>query len=373
MTDQSTSDSALRIRRSELRKSSRPLAGNGFEDPALELERVAAWCREQSVEADSYGSGEFLQGFEAHVADLLGFEAARFMPSGTMAQPIALRIWSGRAGNRHVGMHPTCHLELHEQRGYSWLHGLSASLVGIPQRPMLAKDLSAIPEAMSALVVELPTRENGGQLPSWEELKELVQLAQSRGTRLHLDGARLWEAQASYQRPFSEICAHFDSAYVSFYKGIGALPGSMLLGSRDFIDEAILWQRRQGGNLYSSLANAASAAMRLEAQLAKIPLYLQRAGELGPKLHALDGLRVLPTPPQVNMFHVFFDSNPTPLLTARDQVAEETGIWLFGGVRPDQCPGSSRTEITLADSVLALEDKKIIAAFERLMCVARDA
>ena len=112
---------------------------------------------------------------------------------------------------------------------------------------MLAGDLEACAEAPNALIIELPTRENGGRLPAWDELAELCALARSRGMRVHLDGARIWEAQAAYDRPFSAIAELFDSIYVSFYKGIGALPGAMLLGSRPFIDEARVWQRRMGG------------------------------------------------------------------------------------------------------------------------------
>ena len=360
-------------RRAELRKTCKSLAGHGYQPPATEFETVAAWCRQRGIESDVYGDGEFLQEFEAQVAELLGFEAGRFFPSGTMAQPIALRIWSERARNSRVGLHPTSHLELHEQRGYAELHGLRARLIGPAHRPLLAKDLAAVHEDLSALLVELPTRENGGQLPTLEELQELVELARNRGLRLHLDGARLWEAQAAYQRPFPEICAGFDSAYVSFYKGIGALPGSMLLGPRDFIDEAVLWQRRQGGNLYSSLINAASAAMRLEPQLAKMESFRRRALQIGELLAAIPGVQVLPDPPQVNLFHLFLEAPPEALLAARDRVAEELGLWLIGGAREADGPGRSRTEVSIYGAALDLDDGELVRAFERMMALAREA
>ena len=89
---------------------------------------MAAWCDANQVSFDAYGEGALVQDFEAQVAERLGAEAARFMPSGTMAQQIALRVWCERAGKRHFGMHPTSHVELHEQRGYARLHGLEATL-----------------------------------------------------------------------------------------------------------------------------------------------------------------------------------------------------------------------------------------------------
>src|SRR4051812_37790804 len=81
---------------------------------------------------DTYGEGERIGRVEARIADLLGKEAAVLMPSGTMAQQIALRIWCERRNCDTVAFHPTCHLEIHEQQGYERLHGLHARLVGNP-------------------------------------------------------------------------------------------------------------------------------------------------------------------------------------------------------------------------------------------------
>ncbi|MEE8106041.1 MAG: beta-eliminating lyase-related protein [Planctomycetota bacterium] len=356
-----------------LARACRKLVGHGNRNPADEFERVAAWCRAQGLNHDEYGDGEFLQSFEARVAELLGFEAARFMPSGTMGQQIALRIWADRAESDHVGFHPTSHLELHEQAGYAELHNLRSTLIGPTERPILAADLREVTDPLAALLIELPTRENGGQLPTWEELRELTGLARSQNTRLHLDGARLWEAQVFYDRPFPEICGEFDSAYVSFYKGIGALPGSMLLGAKDFIEEAAIWQRRQGGNLASSLVAAASAAMRLEPQLVRMSAYRERAMELAPLIAAVEGIELIPNPPQVNMFHLHFNATPDAIASARDQVARETGLWIVGGARAGEQPDTSRTEVTIGESALELDIAELATAFARMMGLARQS
>ena len=351
--------------RDELRGRSRPIHADGPPRPAQELAQVAAWCEENDVKQDAYGTGELIESFEATVRELLGMEAARFMPTGKVAQAAAMRVWCGAAG--HFGMHPTCHLELHEERGYSHLLGLRATLVGPGRREMLAQDLAAVAEPLDALIVELPTRENGGRLPSWEELCELCELARSRGTRLHLDGARLWEAQAAYDRPFPEITALFDSVYVSFYKGIRALSGAMLLGPRSFIDESALWQQRMGGTIYSVLPYVASAAMRLSERLPRFPLYRERALALGECLSAVEGLRVLPDPPQVNMMHLLLDLGPEEAVAARDRVAEETGLWLFGSTRALQVPGRSRFELYVGERALEVEPEEVARAFELLL------
>src|SRR5215211_3150991 len=174
---------------------------------------------------DRYGTGERVERLEARVADLLGQEAAVFMPSGTMAQQIALRIWSERKRCATVAFHPTCHLELHEERGYERLHGLHARLVGDPNRLIAFADLEAIREPLAALLLELPQREIGGLLPEWDELVAQGTWARERDIALHLDGARLWEAGPFYGREYAELAGLFDSVYVSFYKGLGGLAG----------------------------------------------------------------------------------------------------------------------------------------------------
>src|SRR6187397_1505425 len=93
---------------------------------------------------DRYGRGELIASFEQQIAELLGKPAAVFMPSGTMCQQIALRIWADRRGIRSVAFHPTCHLEIHEDKGYQLLHGLHGRLVGHPSRLIELDDLQAI-------------------------------------------------------------------------------------------------------------------------------------------------------------------------------------------------------------------------------------
>ena len=180
--------------------------------------------------ADVYGAGDAIAALEQRVATLLGKEAAVFMPSGTMAQQIALRVHAERAKNHRVAFHPTCHLEIHEQDGYRLLHGLRSVHVGTATRIPSLDDITGLAEDVGSLLLELPQREIGGVLPSWDELVAQTDAARERGMRVHLDGARLWESQPHFDRSYAEIAARFDSVYVSFYKTIGALTGAMLLG-----------------------------------------------------------------------------------------------------------------------------------------------
>ena len=113
---------------------------------------------------------------EAEVRELLGKPAAAFMPSGTMAQQIALRIHADRRGRQVVAFHPTCHLELHEDKAYQRLHGLVGRTLGDGRELLTLADIEAVREPLAALLIELPQREIGGRLPAWDDLVAQVEL-----------------------------------------------------------------------------------------------------------------------------------------------------------------------------------------------------
>jgi len=108
---------------------------------------------------------------------------------------------------------------------------------------------------VSTVLLELPHRELGGKLTPWSDVWQLRDYCRRHHIQFHCDGARLFEAAAGYNNTLSleELCAPFDSVYVSFYKGLGGLGGSVLAGTSDFMDEARAWLRRYGGNLYTLL------------------------------------------------------------------------------------------------------------------------
>src|SRR5436190_10363360 len=119
--------------------------------------------RDRDPDADRYGKGPSAERLEARVAGLLGKEAAVWLPSGTMAQQIALRIHAERRGTRLVAFHPHCHLDVHEERGYEILHGLHAHLLGRRNRPNEPQDLEERHDPVATVLFELPQRDRGGR------------------------------------------------------------------------------------------------------------------------------------------------------------------------------------------------------------------
>jgi threonine aldolase len=337
-------------------------AGSAADD----FRALADWCAANRVEHDQYGQGELVEGFEGKVAARLGKEAAVFLPSGVMAQLAAVRIWTEAAGVARFGMHPTSHLAHHEEQAYQALLHCHGVPIGPRHRPMLAADLDAVAETLACVLVELPIRESGGLLPSWDELEALQAAAKRRGTRLHMDGARLWESAPFYGRDPAAIAAGFDSVYVSVYKGIGGFAGALLAGDAGFVAQARVWRRRLGGTLYHLSPMVAVAAMRFDERLGLMPALHERAVALAAGLAGLPGLRVHPAVPHTNMMHLYFDAPPEAVAEARDAIAEATGAWLLGGPRPADVPGWSLVELTVGDHLLALDNERVIPLFARL-------
>jgi threonine aldolase len=340
--------------------------GFAFVNAADDFRQMAAWCEKHRIEHDVYGDGDLVGGFERKLAELLGKPAAVFMPSGIMAQLAALGIWAEAAKLRRFGMHPTSHLALHEEQAHEALLHLHGVPVGDRLRPLLASDLDACRQPLCSLLVELPIREAGGQLPSWDELEALKAVARSRGIPLHLDGARLWECGPFYGKPYADITAGFDSVYVSVYKGIGGLAGAVLAGSEGFIDQARLWRRRMGGTIVHLSPLVASAAMRFDQRLALMPALVARAQSLAAGLAGLPALRVNPPQPPTNLFHLYFDADPERVMEQRDRIAAETGCWLFDRARSAEVPGWSLTELYIGDRLLAADDARLMRAFTQL-------
>ena len=236
--------------------------------PAQAFADLARSCAELGIEEwDVYGESGPVGRLESELVELFGVEAAAFFPSGVMAQQVALRVHTERAGIRRVALPDLSHLLQHEEDGPRLLHGLEISLLTRGFQAPAARHLEAIPGRLGAVLVELPLREAGCLLPTWDDLAELSQACRARGVALHFDGARIWESQPWFGRPLPEIAALADSLYVSFYKGLGGLAGAALLGPADFIAEARLWRRRQGGTIYHLTAEAVSALAGLRDQL----------------------------------------------------------------------------------------------------------
>jgi threonine aldolase len=317
------------------------------------------------VTTDRYGDGGVVAELETEVRELLGKPAAVFMPSGTMAQQIALRVHADRLGRRVVLWHPQSHLAKWEDQAAERLHGLLPRPVGESRSLVTLDELQEVAEPFAALLLELPQREIGGQLPPWDDLVAQVGWAHERGAAAHLDGARLWEAAAGYDRPPAEIAALFDTTYVSFYKGIGALAGCCLAGPEDVVAEVREWRHRLGGTLFGLWPGAASALTCLRRRLPLFGGYLERAREIAAAVRDLPGVTVVPDPPQAPMLHLLLRTSADEFAAAARGLAEG-GLWTWERTAATTDPSVLRVELSVGDATMALGVDEIRAAVAAL-------
>ena len=316
---------------------------------------------------DRYGAGGAVAELEQTVARLLGKPAAVFLPSGIMAQQAALRVHADRRGRSTVLYHPTSHLAVHEDGALERVQHLLGRAVGDADRLLTLEDLAGVAEPPAALLLELPQREIGGQLPDWDDLVAQVGWARERGAAVHCDGARLWEASAGYDRPPAELAALFDTVYVSFYKGIGALAGCCLAGDPEEVAEVREWRRRLGGTLYGLWPAAASALTNLRRRLPLMPRYLEHTRAIAAALADVPQVTVVPDPPQTPMMHLLLDVPQASLDANIRSVAERDGVWTFRGAAPTGDPRVQRVEVAVGDATLRLAPDEVAAVLARLV------
>ena len=268
------------------------------------------------------------------VAELLGCEAAVFLPSGTMCNVIALRLHI-RPGGDAVLLHPDSHPVRFEGGGPAALAG--AMVMPVPGAGGMF-DATALEAALSApgdryaprsrlVCVEQTTNVAGGRIWPREQMREVVELAGARGLRLHLDGARLMNAVVASGIPAAEWASGFDSAWIDFTKGLGAPVGACLAGSAEFVEEA--WRHKQmlGGAMRQAGIVAAGALHALEFHVERLAEDHANARRLADGLAELPGIALDPASVETNI--VVFEVEDAPGFCAR-LAAEGVVMGAFG-------------------------------------------
>jgi threonine aldolase len=345
------SDAVERERRFRIaRACERRLDGEAPQSLAEQLSRLGAALDDPDGQGDRYGDGP-VAALEERVAGLLGMPAAAFFPTGTMAQQVALRIWAGRTGNPAVALHPMAHPEQYERHALSTLTGLRTVWPTTQPRQPTVEEIRDLDEPVGTVMFELPLREAGYLLPTWEELVALVEAARERDSRVHFDGARLWESTVHLGQDLSTVAGLADSVYVSFYKTLGGLSGAALAADASFIAEAKAWRHRYGGQLFQQWPAVVSAGAGLDAVLPAIPSYVEHARSVAAALAELPGARVHPNPPHTHQFQLWLPHSAEALNQAVVDLAEAERVWWAYGWT--ERSGLAMCEISVSASALA--------------------
>jgi len=241
------------------------------------------------------------------VAELLGHEAALFLPSGTMCNQIALRLHA-RPGGDELILDRTAHPIIAEAGGPAWNSGLmihalegdggifSADQVDAAIRP----DSRYMPRSR-VVSVEQTTNMGGGRVWPLDALRSVLEAGRRHGLRTHLDGARLMNAVVASGVSAAEYAGGFDTAWLDFTKGLGAPVGAVLCGSRVLIEEAWRWKQQMGGSFRQSGIVAAGCLYALDHNVERLAEDHENARRLAEGLAEL-GCDVIPLETNILIF-----------------------------------------------------------------------
>ena len=260
---------------------------------------------------------------EAHGAEVLGKEAALYLPSGTMANQGGLRLHT--RGGDEIIVHARAHI-------YNYESGAQSALAGVAVRPVDSDDgslpLDAVRKSLHVIddphlaptpLIAFENTHNGcgGRVVAQENIDAVVALAREHGIALHLDGARLFNAAIASKREVADLAAPFDTVSVCLSKGLGAPIGSLLAGSREDMHLALRYRKMYGGGMRQVGGLAAAGLHALKEHPAGLADDHRRARTLAESFAAMDGLRVDLASVHTNI--VYFDlAADHPLAAAGD-------------------------------------------------------
>jgi threonine aldolase len=260
---------------------------------------------------------------EERVADLLGKEAALYVPSGTMSNQIAVRVHT--VPGDELLCDANCHIYNYEAGGPAVLSGVTCRYVegefGIIDLSQLEDKIRPINEHL--VVTRLICLENthnrgGGKIYPIDKIAEISAWAKQHGLIMHLDGARLWNAMVATGIPVKEYASHFDTVSVCFSKGLGAPIGSALTGPKDVIRKARFVRKQLGGGMRQAGMAAAGALYALENNIERLADDHRNAQVLAEGVRDTPGLSL--HPPEVDTNLVWFRV-AAELGTAKDVAA----------------------------------------------------
>jgi threonine aldolase len=265
---------------------------------------------EAAVGDDVFGEDPTVAELERATAELLGKEAALFVPSGTMGNELAVRLQT--TGGDEIVAEANCHLLNHEAGGPAALSGVTAKTVTGRRGIFTAADLLAVirrPDVhhcpTKMVCVENSHNEGSGSVWPLETLAELSAAAHSRGLAVHMDGARLWNASAASGIAESQFAAHCDTISVCYSKGLGAPVGSALVGKSDLITRARRFRKMWGGGMRQAGIIAAGALYALRNNRQRMSEDHVNARKLADGLAAIGGVEITgPIETNIVRFHL---------------------------------------------------------------------
>jgi threonine aldolase len=283
---------------------------------------------------DEYGEDPTMNRLQERTAALLGKESALWLPSGTMANQVALRVLT-RPGD-DVIVSRESHTGWHETGGAAANSGVQLTEIGARgvftrEEFLAARRPIGHPMFPPTTLVEIENTHNraGGIVFPQAAAEEICAAARKHGIHTYLDGARLWNAAVASRRPVAELARPFDLVAVAFSKGLGAPGGSILTGARDIVQRAVRYRRMFGGTMRQVGIFGAACLYALDHNLDRLAEDHANARRIAERLAASPRIILDLAMVQTNII-VFHLADAAPEVPAFVSRARERGVLIFG-------------------------------------------
>ena len=339
--------------------------------PRTMLQTLIEFEEEFGFEADSYSLGGNVQQVEEKMAELLGKEAAVFMPTGTLANHLAVRMLCGNKPRAIV--QEQSHLYQDSGDCVSRLSNINLLPLAKDRPHFTVEELKRAVEdseqgrvltPVGALMIESPVRRQEGKVVPFDEMQAITDYCRERGIGTHLDGARLYMMSGATGISVKKYASLFDTVYVSLYKYFGAPFGSVLAGTAEFCDGLYHDRRMFGGGLASANFVAALALKGVEGFEERFNTAMKRATTLFDKLNTLAGIHI---------GRIVNGSNIFPIELSRDldldkfvKILQEQSVSISLGD-----PDSRRGTLRVNTSILKQDVETLFTAFRSALEASR--
>ena len=305
---------------------------------------------------DVLGEDPTMNLLEARTAEILGKEAAVYMPSGTMTNQVAVRVHT-EPGDEVI-LDSDTHIYFYEAGAPAALSGVMVRLISGSRGIFTARDVKAavrpdnihFPVA-KLLVIENTHNRGGGAVWPLKAIAEVSEAARGLGLKVHLDGARLWNATAATGITEAEYAKYFDSVSVCFSKGLGAPVGSALAGTKEFIVRSRRFRKQFGGGMRQAGMMAAGALYALEHNRARLAEDHANARRFAEGINGLPGIEIDPATVETNIVMFRATSMPAAELSA---LLRGKGL-LMNANGPDTVRAVTHLDVSRAEIEKAVE------------------
>jgi threonine aldolase len=337
-------------------------------EPAAYVNMLQQINAKSIIEKDRYGDGGAVAALEKQMEAITGKEKAVFMPSGTMANQLAIAVLSGE--NTKVFVQDTSHVYRDEADAAQSVFQKRLMPLAKNETCFTAAALQHAVESLGeqevfksgigAVSIENPVRRADGRMVPIDEIKKISDYCRSVSIKLHLDGARIFMASAWSGVSVKEYAGYFDTIYISLYKYLGAAAGAILCGDKKVIDKMPHLIKIHGGSMYGNWANAAMALHKLNGLETRLQNAVKKSAELFTALNKLPGITITALDAGTNIYQL-------QLAKEIDGKKMQTTLRNSFNIRMPLPDSNNKAMLTVNETLLYRDVSFVVDAFKKAM------